>query len=85
MKVLIRANQENKPFSKYNGFYNVILEDNTTNFGTAFFDTLWDSRLVKSTRAIDNSDYSHTFLVVDLPDTPITFEELLDIYPELLL
>lgn len=85
MKVLIRANQEYKPFSKDNGYYNVILEANTLSFGTAYFENLWKTSLVKSPKTIDNADYSHTFLIVDLPDTPIIFEQLLDQYPELLL
>jgi hypothetical protein len=85
MKVLVRANQEHGPFSKYNGYFNVVLEDNTLSIGTAHFEMLWDFRFVKSPKTIDNADRSHTFLVVDLPDTPITIEEFLDQYPELLL
>jgi hypothetical protein len=85
MKVLVRANSEFRPFSKDNGYFNVILEDNIVSIGTTHFNTLWDSRLIKSPKTIDKVDHSRTFLIVDLPDTPITIEEFLDQYPELLL
>jgi hypothetical protein len=84
MKVLVRANNESKPFSKTNAYFNAVLENGIVSLGTANFDNLWND-LTRSTVTTNKVSRSRTFLIVDLPDTPITIEEFLDQYPELLL
>ena len=84
MKVLIRANSEDKPFSKTNAYFNRVLENDLVSLGTIDFKRIW-SDLTRSSVTTNKVSRSHTFLIVDLPDTPITIEEFLDQYPELLL
>jgi hypothetical protein len=84
MKVLIRANSEDKPFSKTNAYFNRVLENDLLSLGTIDFKRIW-SDLTRSSVTTNKVSRSHTFLIVDLPDTPITIEEFLDQYPELLL
>jgi hypothetical protein len=88
MKVLVRANKESKPFSATNAHFNKILPNGRVTSGTVSLWKLWDSDFLRKgnyTAAIEDVTPSRTFLVVDVPDTPITIEQLLNLYPELLL
>jgi hypothetical protein len=87
MKVLVRANHESKPFSATNAHFNRILPNGKVTSGCTNLEHIWESTHSESNyaAAIQSVTPSHTFLIVDLPDTPITIEELLDQYPELLL
>ena len=84
MKVLIRANSEDKPFSKTNAYFNRVLENDLVSLGTIDFKRIW-SDLTRSSVTTNKVTRSRTIWVVDIPDTPITIEEFLDQYPELLL
>jgi hypothetical protein len=87
MKVLVRANIESKPFSKTNAHFNRILPNGKVTSGCTKLENIWDSTHFGSnyTAAMKDVTPSHTFLIVDVPDTPITIEQLLNLYPELLL
>jgi hypothetical protein len=87
MKVLVRANIESKPFSATNAHFNRVLPNGKVTSGCTNLRHIWDSTHFESNYAADIKDVtlSHTFLVVDVPDTPITIEQLLNLYPELLL
>lgn len=87
MKVLVRANKESKPFSKTNAHFNKILPNGKVASGCTKLEHIWDSGYFDSnyTAAVEDLTPSRTFLIVDVPDTPITFEQLLNLYPELLL
>jgi hypothetical protein len=86
MKVLVRANKESKPFSTTNAHFNRILPNGKVTSGCTKLEHIWDSTHFESnyTTAMENVTPSRTFLIVDLPDTPITIEELFALYPELL-
>jgi hypothetical protein len=87
MKVLVRANIESKPFSATNAHFNRVLPNGKVTSGCTKLEHIWDSTHFESnyTAAMKDVTPSRTFLIVDLPDTPITIEQLLDLYPELLL
>lgn len=89
MKVLVRANDESKPFSVTNAHFNKILPNGKAASGTASLWELWDSDFLgKSNYYAADMEHltpSRTFLIVDIPNTPITIEQLLNLYPELLL
>jgi hypothetical protein len=86
MKVLVRANSEDKPFSADNYYFNLVLEDNKVTRGTDQIQNLWTGEGLKG-YDIEMEDVipSKVFSIVDFPDTPITVEELFALHPELLL
>jgi len=86
MKILVRANNETKPFSADNCYFNLVLEDNKVTTGTNQIQNLWTNEGLKG-YDIKMKDVipSKVFSIVDLPETPITIEELFALYPELLI